>query len=386
MHRNRPILLIATDWFVPGYKAGGPIRSCLNVAYLMRDDFAVYVLTSDRDFGSHTPYPALQTDQWTHFDEGIQVFYQSPQNSIDPLGKLTPDVVYLNSMFSPRYTLSFLWKKWRGKLSAKLVLAPRGMLHAGALQYKSLKKKLFLQLLQTAGIQKSVHFQATDEQEETDIRKHFGENVHISTIGNVPSQQQAAWFPRKKQAGSLRLIFVSRIGPKKNLDFLLNCLQNRKGHIQFDIIGPVEDADYWARCQRLIDGLPSNIEVTHLGALPHDKIIDALQQAHVFALSTHGENFGHAIFEAFQAGLPVLISDQTPWRNLQTHGIGWDISLHEQAKFEAALQEAIDMEEGTYLAISQAAWSFARTFVEESGWKEAYLQLFSVAENQTFSV
>ena len=35
-----------------------------------------------------------------------------------------------------------------------------------------------------------------------------------------------------------------------------------------------------------------------------------------FLLPTGGENFGHAIFEALSCGVPALISDRTPWRDL----------------------------------------------------------------------
>lgn len=44
-------------------------------------------------------------------------------------------------------------------------------------------------------------------------------------------------------------------------------------------------------------------------------------------MPTFNENYGHAIVESFVAGLPVVISDRTPWRNLEKINAGWDIPL-----------------------------------------------------------
>jgi glycosyltransferase involved in cell wall biosynthesis len=38
--------------------------------------------------------------------------------------------------------------------------------------------------------------------------------------------------------------------------------------------------------------------------------------------TTH-ENFGHAIIESWGFGRPVLLSDNTPWKELQKEGLGY---------------------------------------------------------------
>jgi hypothetical protein len=50
IQRQKSILLLC-DWFAPGIRAGGPITSCVNFAYAMRNDFHIRVLTSARDLG-----------------------------------------------------------------------------------------------------------------------------------------------------------------------------------------------------------------------------------------------------------------------------------------------------------------------------------------------
>ena len=52
-----------------------------------------------------------------------------------------------------------------------------------------------------------------------------------------------------------------------------------------------------------------------------------LFEYHFFILPTLGENFGHVFIEALAAGCPLIISNRTPWLELEKKGIGWDIPL-----------------------------------------------------------
>jgi hypothetical protein len=101
--------------------------------------------------GDTEPYSGdVAQDQWVKYDEGIEVQYLSPEktnyaNMLQMVREVAPDYIYLNSMFSVPFTLYPLWMLQRRKLNAQVVLAPRGMLQEGALQYKPVKKKVFLQ-------------------------------------------------------------------------------------------------------------------------------------------------------------------------------------------------------------------------------------------------
>src|ERR1700753_1854878 len=75
---NKKILLFA-DWYEPGYKAGGPIRSCVNFARYMREEYRVFVFTSDRELGSTAAYPSILADQWQETGENLSVYYCSPR-------------------------------------------------------------------------------------------------------------------------------------------------------------------------------------------------------------------------------------------------------------------------------------------------------------------
>ena len=73
--------------------------------------------------------------------------------------------------------------------------------------------------------------------------------------------------------------------------------------------------------------LKNNSNIIFLGPLKPKEVCDVILDSHLLFSPTTGENFGHAIFEAFALGRPVLISDQTPWINLIDIGVGYDLPL-----------------------------------------------------------
>ncbi len=104
-----------------------------------------------------------------------------------------------------------------------------------------------------------------------------------------------------------------------------------------------------------------------------------LEQAHLFFLPTHGENFGHAIAEAFAAGVPVLISDTTPWRDLRSSGVGWDLSLDEPQCFVEAIEMCANMDSDAYSAMRIAARRFSLEALQELQVQESRRMFINVA-------
>lgn len=379
---SKPKLLICIDWFVPAYKGGGPIRSCANFAYAMRSHYDIYVLSSDRDFGDQQPLAGIVANQWQPFDDGIQVCYLAPsaQNYSGIAAQIqavSPDFVYLNSMYSLPFAIYPMLMKRLGGLKAAVILAPRGMLHSGALQYKSAKKKIFLTALRLLRVPQVIRYHATDTQEAADIRTQLRSSNPISTIANFPNAKQLAWKSVEKQAGTIRFVFLSRIAQKKNLHFFLTLLKHTQAQVQLDVYGGFEESAYQQQCEALVSELPSHVQVVFHGDIPHERLPQAMEQAHVFVLPTFGENFGHAIFEALQAGKPVLVSDQTPWRTLATQQIGWDIPLNDISVWENTIETAANWDQATFDQWSQAAWHFAKNYLDSLAIKNDYLTLFS---------
>ncbi|MEL6590571.1 MAG: glycosyltransferase family 4 protein [Bacteroidota bacterium] len=379
---SKPHILLLSDWFPPAYKAGGPIRSCVNFTYAMRKRYRISVLTSDRDLGSKTPLEKIEVNQWQAFSEGVEVCYLSPEwqnrrKLQELIQERQADFLYLNSMFSLPFTILPLRLKQKGKIEAKVILAPRGMLKEETLASKAYKKTPFLMILRWVKIHQWVRFQATNQQEVEDIQRTIHPKADIVKVGNWPEARQESWNRLQKEKGTARWVLIARIAWVKNLEYLFERLKNFPLPFELDIFGPMEDPAYWEKCQAILKQCPPHIKVTWQGQLPNEEIRERLSQYHFFVLPTHGENFGHAIFESLQMGKPVLISHNTPWQQLEAQAVGWDIHFDQKDKWLKALTQAVEMDQETYDRWSQNAWQYAANYLQNAELAEKYEQLFS---------
>lgn len=374
-------VLFIVDWYYPGYKAGGPIQSCVNIIRLLNNDFRFYVLTSDRDHGAMEAYPDIRFCEWQTGLHGESVFY-SPrgQMSLRLIRKLIkqvqPELVYFNSMFSFRFTiLPCIVLRLMG-YKGRALLAPRGMLHKGALSLKSAKKRLFLKTANILSVFRGVDFHATDDQEKIDIRKYFKKN-RIRMVQNIPDIS-IPFANSSKQKGILRLLFISRLHPKKNLSYILDVLNSKafKGIVKFDVYGDSESGDYLMRCKDIANKLPSNIEARFMKGVVHSEAVKLFAAYDVFVLPSLGENFAHVIFESLMSGTPVLISDQTPWKGLRNNNAGWDIPLDDVESYKAVVQYLIDLDFEEHKKMSLSARKLAEEYLAKADFRQSYLELF----------
>ncbi|HLZ16746.1 MAG TPA: hypothetical protein VKQ08_06890, partial [Cyclobacteriaceae bacterium] len=221
---NRKVILIVYEYFYPGFKAGGPVQSLVNLVNTL-EGYAFKVITTGYDFNDSTPYPDAKLDDWNALtlQEGhrpVDVFYSS-SNGLTKiwvvLRAVRPPMLYLNGLFT-RWGFCVLLLKRIGFLNdTTLILAPRGMLQQGALSIKPLKKKLFLSVMKVLGLTRNLRWHATDEQEKTDIQAAFGHHAKIDVAFNIPKPLMPMTEGRPKRAGNLELVFLSLITEKKNL-------------------------------------------------------------------------------------------------------------------------------------------------------------------------
>ena len=375
-------ILVLVDWFAPGYKAGGPIQSCVNFAFAMKKEFSIHVLTTDTDHGESEPYSGIAAERWTNnLHPDIQVFYLrkaglSRSRLREQIDAVKPDFVYLNHLFSPLFVVYPLWLKYRGRISGQVVVCPRGALYDSALAVKTWKKTPFLRLFRWMGLHRRVLFHATNEREKAAILQYFpGSKVMIAD--NLPNMNQPALASCRKEVGAVRFIFVARLVAIKNLRFFLDALEKVKSKVELTVVGPVEEKAYWEECQARIAQLPQNISVNYLGPRRNDELMPLLQMHHIFVLPTTGENFGHSIFEALLAGRPVLISDQTPWLGLTAKKAGWDLPLNDAGGFTRVVEETAAWGQAQFDEWARSAWEYAHRFIENPELQRQYIQLFA---------
>lgn len=374
--------MILCDWFLPGYLAGGPIQSVATLTAHLKEDFDFKIITTDRDFKSAKAYDEVKINEWTSY-HGREVFYISPEN-LNPtfilnLIKSTPhDLVYLNSLYSKFFSIYPL--KWRqqGKLSSKIILAPRGMLGEGALAIKSFKKKLYLNLAKNLGYFNRVIWQSSSLHETEDIKKHISSKAKVVHVPNLPNFSKDS-LALEKRKDELKLCFVARILDIKNLKFAVEVLQEiKRGQIVFDIYGPIEDGVYWKACLKQSLHLSKNIQFNYKGILKPEEVGVAISNYHALFLPTRNENYGHVIVESLQHGRMVLISDQTPWRNLEKEKAGFDISLTDKTKFCVAIEQLLAIENDEFQQRIQACHQFIHSKLDLESIKQQYISLFNL--------
>lgn len=341
----RPIILTFTAHYLPGFKGGGPIRTIASMVEQLGDEFDFHIVTSDRDLGDISPFPSVKTNTWIRHGRAHVFYASNERRARRTLSRSLKDksvsLIYLNSLFSLRATL-FPLLQWRVGLlpAAPVLLAPRGELSPGALGIKALKKKLFLRMARTIGLYKSVVFHSSSELEAKDIRREFP-NARVMVAPNL-SERGGVLMNAKPLANRdavLRVAFLSRVSPKKNLLFALRILGSLSTPTTFDIFGIIEDREYWSACERVIETLPNHIQAKFQRELRPEDVEATLAAYDLFLFPTLGENYGHVIREALSAGLPVLTSDQTPWMDLETRNAGAALSLDNPRGFVAWIEK-----------------------------------------------
>lgn len=370
------------DWFLPGYLAGGPIQSIASLTKHLQDDVDFKIITSDRDFKTKNSYSNVKLNEWTVF-EGRNVFYISQENMnskfILNVIKHTPhDVLYLNSLFSIFFTIYPLTWKVQNKITSKIIIAPRGMLQSNALSVKPIKKKLFLIIAKSLGLFKNVHWQSTSSEETKEIKTKIGNNICISEISNLPSNthQQTEFIEKKENV--LKLFFIGRIVDVKNLNFAIDVLKDVKHcEIFFDVYGPKEDLIYWNKCQNNSTLLPNHIHFKYKSVLKPNEISTTIKQYHALFLPTKTENFGHIISETIQNSRLVIISDQTPWKNLKNKRVGVDINLKNKDQFINSIEQFAGLNQIEFDRMIQNCHSFINEKLNIENIKQDYLKLFS---------
>lgn len=360
---DRNKVLIFSGFYLPGFKGGGPIRTIANMVDQLGDEFNFALYTADRDLGDSAPYTSVQSNAWQSVGKA-DVFYASPERGWvwrlwKTIANYQGNTIHLNSFFAFRFSILPLifWRILKPR--ATIILGPRGEFSEGALNLKKEKKKIFISVTQKLGLYKNILWHASSEFEAADIRRVMGDDVKIHVAIDIASPKAEITLKERLLGAPLRIVFVSRISPMKNLLGAVEVLKRIKCQVLFDVYGPTEDENYWATCQKAAKLLPKNICFRYCGALKPMQVPDKLAEYDLFFLPTLGENFGHVIAEALSSGLPVLISDTTPWRDLAEKYLGWDIPLNQVDQFAECIEacDAKSPEEYMQWRQSIRAWA-----------------------------
>jgi len=223
------------------------------------------------------------------------------------------------------------------KTSCKLIIAPRGTMSPYAWSRSRWKKRIMMLLGQRSTLKRADMFHATCEDELLDIRR-LGWRQPVAVIPNgieipVLTEDQRALVNENKQR---ILLFLSRIHPKKHVSGLLKVWQSlERKYLKWDlwICGPLK-SEYSQQMIRLARKLNLNRVCFKGEVLGGEKSV-VFQQADLFVLPTHSENFGLVIAEALGHGTPVIVTKGAPWQGVMSENCGWWIENNERSLYQS---------------------------------------------------
>jgi glycosyltransferase involved in cell wall biosynthesis len=318
---NKKKILCFIDYYLPGYKFGGPIRSIEGFVENFGNKYNIDIITLDRDFLEKKPYNNIHLNKWNKVGKA-RVFYLPKKffnffTILKIVIQNSYDLIYLNSFFSLRFTLLplILRKVCLFKKNINFIIAPRGMLSKENLKIKYFKKYLYIKLTSLFNLYINLKWQATCKSEKRDIFKILKfpkKDIFIApNLTAIKLKKSREIKVNKKKP--LKLIFVSRISPAKNLDFLLKVLSKVEDNASLTVYGNFENNDYYNKCLALKNQMPKNIIVNFKKGVKNKLITKTLSKYDLFVFPTKGENFGHVILESLASAVPVLTSNRVFW-------------------------------------------------------------------------
>lgn len=369
--------------YLPGYKDGGPVRSIKNLTDYLGDEYNFKILTCDRDHGDDKSYDNIVVNGWNQVGMA-EVYYVPPrQFKASLIKKLSEgvDLIYLCGCFND-YAITTLVMKRLGQIKIPIVVAAMGLFSPMEFRLKYWKKKTFTTIFNLLGIFKDIYWSATSELEISEICQQVKANRSQFFIAeDLPRKVETNYICKKKQNGKLEVVWISRIAPKKNLIEAIEILKQVTSEVHFVIYGPIHVENYWENCKQELDKLPSNILWEYKGNIDSEEVVEILRQHHVFLFPTLGENYGHVIQEALSAGCLCILSDQTPWKDLEENKCGYVYSLQEREKFVAAVEEYASLTEDELNECANIAISYVAKNSNNKAMQTGYREVFSLGKD-----
>ncbi|OYQ65032.1 glycosyl transferase family 1 [Pseudanabaena sp. SR411] len=222
------------------------------------------------------------------------------------------DLVHVHAIFSYASTIAMAIARMQ---KVAYINTPHGQLCKWSWQQSKLRKQIYLQVIERSNLlhSQALHFTAQQELDEFDLLGLNIPNFILPHGVQIPSLIPEAPSQLRKilQIPDLCpiLLFMSRIHPKKGLEYLIAALGKLTEYNFAFVIAGSGEPDYVSQIQDLLvtHGLR---ERTHLVGFVEGETKNLyLQGADLFALTSYSENFGIAAIESLASGTLVLITD-----------------------------------------------------------------------------
>ncbi len=313
----------------------------------------------------------------THVVEGrltTQIFPRDwPQRLCPSLGlrramdAAAPQIVHHHALWLR--TLHYAHMRAR-RSDLPLVVSPRGMMSAWAWRHRGLRKRISRALIHPGALDAVRGWHATSTEEAAEIRAlGFKQPICVAPNGvDAPASGEldvagAHWRETCPEVNGRRVaLFYSRFHQKKRVLELIDLWLEH---------GPKD----WLL---LLAGIPEDYTPEMLEAYVRKmsgggrvRVFDGAGRpapyavASLFLLPSHNENFGLVVAEAMAHGVPVLVTDTTPWRQINDRQLGWCVPWE---KFGATLAQVTQQADQSLRQRGRAAQAWV---LREFAWERA---------------
>lgn len=366
-------VLILMGRYLPGNRDGGPVRTIKNLTDTFGRELDFRIMCNDRDHGDTQGYPNIKVNSYNKVENASVYYVENGRFTFEKIYNEIKkvDIVYCCGPYNG-YTIRTVFLKKMGLIKQPVYVASMGSFSKGALSIKSRKKLIFLNLMKIFGCFDKITWSVTSHFEKQDVKRIFGNDTKCIVAEDLP-RVQLMRHTQIKEPNKLKVVFMSRISKIKNLEGAIDILsQISEFSIFFDIYGYMEDMEYWNQCLKKLNKLPKKIQWRYCGECKSEDVLKVFSQYDILLFPTKGENFGHVISEALLAGCIPVISDKTPWIELNKFNCGKVIPLNDVKQFVNDIYQFIKMDNEEFQKYIDAAYCYIqeknRKSINDSGY------------------
>jgi glycosyltransferase involved in cell wall biosynthesis len=290
------------------------------------------------------------------------------------------DLLHIHAIFSYSSTIAMAIARLQ---KVPYIVRPLGQLCTWSLQQSARKKQIYLRIIEKSNLNQSqsIHFTSALEQQEASLLNLTSPSFilphGLSIPPIIPNAYQRLGQHFNLPADEPIILFLSRLHPKKGLDYLIPAL-GKLSHYRFTfILAGSGDPDYENEIKSLLvsEGIQNR---THLTGFIKGEIKDLLMQgADLFALTSYSENFGISVLESLAAGTPVIITPGVALSDIVDQQQIGSVAELDVNEISAAIQHFLDNPQE-----AKKMGDCARQFILDNyTWDRIALKMISVYQN-----
>ena len=358
-------VLHVTPYFAPAFRYGGPPRSILGLCQaLMEAGVEIEVFTTT----ANGPEPLAAAPEGTEYD-GVRVRYfplawprryWRASGLAAAIERALPsaDLVHVHGLWNMTGSAAVARARSAGR---PYVVSPRGMLQPAAMRRHRVLKTAAYWASERAHLSGAAFLHATSHLEQQQIAK-YGRSVVTIANGVAPVAVSADVLEGVREraridAGDEVVLCLGRLHPIKRLDLLaaaFDIVHRARPRARLVIAGPDEDG-YRARVEPLFT--PVAAATRWLGAVDRETVAALFAASRTLVQCSDSESFGMSVAEALAAGLPVVVTNETPWPQVAALELGYVVAQEPVAIARGILEILERPADGCAMGARGKAWA-----------------------------